>query len=264
MNKRLTEPVLHTICITIDVDWASPEVLDDMIRLINERGIKATVFCSHPGIVAPGHERAIHPNFRKNGDSMKKLRLEKGALFDDMSESDVYKYIVGHSLSFCPEAVGVRAHSLIYDSQILPLYHAAGIEYESNYLLPLTEGLHPVWKEYDMLEIPIFFNDHFELKSGATGFDPERIGLNKPGLKVLQFHPNMVFINASSNDRYLKCKEHYHNHDALLEMRAGGRGARSLFMDVLDFIQTSEIPTATLSEVNASWRRTNPCRWGQR
>lgn len=248
----------NLICITIDVDWAAPRVLADMVGLLDAHGIKATIFCSHEGIEAPGHERALHPNFRRSGDSVRRLRREAGEVFDGLNENDIYKYVVDLTKTFCPEALGVRAHSLIYDSQILPLYHAAGLQYESNYLLPLTGGLQPVMKEYDILEIPIFFNDHFELKSGTTGFRMKELRLDSAGLKVFQFHPNMVFLNAATNEQYLASKPYYHDYERLCELRFSDRGARTLFLELLDFISTGSIPVCTLGEVNAMWRKARP------
>ncbi|MDO8446232.1 MAG: hypothetical protein Q7T53_09045 [Deltaproteobacteria bacterium] len=245
------------ISITIDVDWACPEVLNDTLSLLNERGISGTIFCTHPGINAPGHELALHPNFRRNGDSMIRLKQEVGNRFEGLSETEIYKYIVKLTRSFCPEATGVRAHSLFYDSLLLPIYHEAGLRYESSYLLPLTEGLHPVWKEYDILEIPIYFNDHFELKSGMADFKIENLHLEKPGLKVFQFHPNMLFINAATNEQYLESKPYYHHYKKLLSLRNNNRGARTLFLDLLDWISANRLQTATLSEVNSEWRNNN-------
>lgn len=36
--------------ISIDVEWAHPEVLADVVRLLDEREIRATFFCTHEGI----------------------------------------------------------------------------------------------------------------------------------------------------------------------------------------------------------------------
>ncbi len=60
----------HQVAVTIDVEWAHPEVLDDILRLIAERNLRATCFCTHAGIVMPRHERALHPNFRRQRNSL--------------------------------------------------------------------------------------------------------------------------------------------------------------------------------------------------
>ena len=157
---------------------------------------------------------------------------------------------------FCPEATGIRGHSLFYDSELLPIYRKANIEYDSSCSLPLMEGLRPIWKEYDILEFPIYYIDHFDLKSGRTRFELEGLGLNRPGLKVFDFHPNIVFINASSDADYQACRPFYHDYERLLKFRRPGRGARTLFLELIDEIAGRQLPTMTLGELNRRCRST--------
>jgi hypothetical protein len=252
--------VSNVICLTIDIDWAAPSVLKDLVERFDERGLKATFFCTHDGIEVPGHERALHPNFRHRGDTMRKLRSEFGAGWERLTEAEIYEYVVRTTCGFCPEAKGVRAHSLLYDSILLPIYHAAGLEYASNYLLPFEPNLRPVWKEYDLLELPIYFNDHFYLKSRGTSFDTADLKLGQAGMKVVQFHPNMVFLNAPTDKHYQENRVHYHEPEELRKNRYAGRGVRTLFLDVLDAIVSKRLPTMTLGEVNALWRGTGMTR----
>jgi hypothetical protein len=111
-----------------------------------------------------------------------------------------------------------------------------------------------VWKEYDLLELPIYFNDHFYLKNRGTSFDPTELKLDQPGMKVVQFHPNMVFLNAPTDDHYQENRAHYHEPEALCKNRYAGRGVRTLFLDLLDTIASKRLRTLTLGEVNALWR----------
>jgi peptidoglycan/xylan/chitin deacetylase (PgdA/CDA1 family) len=258
MPEKLSASEPSVICITIDVEWAAPQILADLVALLDERRLPATFFCTHAGIDLPGHERAIHPNFRHNGDAVRQLRRARAAEFDALAPAEIYSHVVQGIRALYPEAVGVRAHSLIYDSELLAIYHRAGFSYESNYLLPLVAGIRPVWKEFDMLEIPIFFNDHFELKTGATGFQIEALHLEQRGLKVVQFHPNMLFINAASNEQYLRSKPFYHDYGRLLEMRHRGRGARTFFIELLDTLAAGRHPVMTLADVNRQWRDHHP------
>jgi hypothetical protein len=260
MSPAATDRISETVCLTIDVDWASAEVLADMVRLLDDRKLKATFFCTHAGIEVPGHERALHPNFRHRGDTMRRLRQERGDP-GAMTEPAIYEYVVRTTLEFCPEARGVRGHSLLYDSQLLPIYHAVGLEYESSYLLPLTPGLHPVYKEYNLLEIPIYANDHFLLKVGAREFRTSLLKLDRPGLKVCQFHPNMVFLNAAADAHYQDARADYHDAEALRQRRHKGRGVRDLFLDLLDELANRRRLTCTLGEVNATWRATEAAPW---
>jgi hypothetical protein len=252
----------ETVCLTVDIDWACPEVLADLVGLLDERGLSATFFCTHAGIEVPGHERAIHPNFRHQGDTMRRLRREVTGDLEALGESAIYEYVVRTTKTFCPEARGVRGHSLFYDSLLLPIYHAAGIEYDSTYLLPLVPNLTPFYKEYDILEIPIYFNDHFYLKSEGTDFSVAALGLDRPGLKVCQFHPNMVYLNAASDQHYQETRSFYHDAERLRKSRNPQPGVRALFLSLIDDLAARRRPTLTLGQVNERWRASGRGRFG--
>ena len=158
----------EAICITVDVEWAHPAVLDDLHRMIDERGLRATFFCTHGGIDLPGHERALHPNFRGDGDCLKALVARDGpdALRD---QAAAYRFVMAWFGAFAPEAQGVRGHSLHYDSQLLDIYRAHGIVYDSSYQLPLAAGLRPFWKEAGILELPMPYRCRMGGESKVAG-----------------------------------------------------------------------------------------------
>lgn len=252
----------NAVCLTVDVDWARPEVLADLVGLLDERGLPATFFCTHPGIEVPGHERAMHPNFRHRGDTMRRLRREVGGDLDALGDPAVYEYVVRTTMSFCPGARGVRGHSLFYDSLLLPIYHAAGIEYDSTYLLPLVPNLSPFYKEFDILEIPIYFNDHFYLKIEGDDFSTAALGLDRPGLKVCLFHPNVLYINAASHRHYEESRPFYHDVEALGKQRDPKAGMRDLFLSLIDHLAARRTPVLTLGQVNERWRASGQGRFG--
>ena len=94
----------------------------------------------------------------------------------------------------------------------------------------------------------------FDLITGATGFSVAGLGLERPGLKVFDFHPNIVFINAASDADYLATKGFYHDHERLLAARRPGKGARTLLLELLEAVRRNDLHTATVDEVNAHWR----------
>jgi peptidoglycan/xylan/chitin deacetylase (PgdA/CDA1 family) len=245
----------RTICFTVDVEWAHPAVLVDIRDLLDKYAVRATFFCTHEGIDVGSHERGLHPNYRRNGATCKQLAGDIGAAAAaSIDECDLYRHVLRTTMNFAPEAKGARSHSLFYDSLMIPLYGEFGLEYDSSYQLPLTSGLQPIWKEYDVLELPIYFADHFELKTGATGFDIARLHLDRSGLKVINLHPNMLYLNAFSDQHYISTKAFYDDPERLLGARHQGRGIRSMVVDLLEDVASRNWPTATLGEVNAEWR----------
>lgn len=242
------------VCLTVDIDWASDEVLQDLRRRFDALDLRATFFCTHAGIDVGPHERALHPNFRRHGDTMRALAHAAGPAFADWGEPAVYRGVIQTTRAFCPEAVGVRAHSLFYDSLLLEAYQEAGLVYDSTYLLPFAPRLAPVPKEYGILELPLYYNDHFDLKAQATDFQVDRLRLDEPGLKILNFHPNLVWLNAATNEQYLASRPFHKDPDRLREMRHPGRGIGTLLEDVLEQIAARRLRTATLREIHDQWR----------
>jgi hypothetical protein len=257
MDADTKELQQNLIVLSVDVEWASPEILADMVHLLDERKLPATFFCTHPGISVPGHERALHPNFRRSGDTVQQLYRKKAGERRELTDGEVYEHVVHATHAFCPEAIGVRGHSLFYNTEVLPIYRQAGLEYDSSYFLPLEANLRPVWNGHNMLEIPLYYMDHHDIIVQASGFRLEGLHLDRPGVKVFDFHPNMVFANLSTNTQYENNRDVYHQYEQLLERRRPGRGVRTLFLELLDLIASRELPIATLGTLNAAWRSKN-------
>jgi hypothetical protein len=241
------------ICFTIDVEWAHPEVLAHVRRLLDARGISATFFCTHAGVSVPGHERALHPNFRHHGDTLRQFRESTGTRLEVLDEPTVYEYVVKTTRTFCPEAKGVRSHSLFHDSQLFPIFARNGIEYDSGYLLPGAAGIRPTLREHGILELPVYYMDYHDIMVQMTDFRTTSLKLGEPGLKVLSFHPNLVYINAASENDYAITKPFYHDLERLQGARNPRRGVGSLFEALLDEVADRNLAVATLGEVNRAW-----------
>ena len=246
----LTDERFDRICLTVDVEWAHPDVLQDLVGLFDARGLEATFFCTHAGVEVPGHERALHPNFLRSGETMRRL----GTSAATMSDVDIYRHVVETTRGFCPEATGVRGHRQFFDSTLLPIYKQCGLRYDSSLFLPLAPNLAPVLKPHDILELPVYYIDHSDLSAHYSDFQVAALKLDRPGLKVLDFHPNTVFINAATIAQYDASKSAYHDPHKLLSLRQSGPGARTLLIELLDLIANERRVTATLSEIDQAWR----------
>lgn len=238
------------IAITVDTEWAHPLVLADLLDILERYGVRATLFCTDP-VDARSHEVAIHPNFRRGGDAVRRLLAEPAHAAAAWDDATVYRAVLAEMRAAFPAAIGTRSHSLMYDSALLPELAAAGLRYDSTYMTPLR-CVGPFPKEHGIWEIPIYYMDHVDLITGATGFDVEALGLDEPGLKVFDFHPNMVFIDATTETQYLESKSSYHDPQGLLSYRSDGGGVRSLLLALLERVRSEAIPTPTLGEVYAA------------
>jgi hypothetical protein len=124
-------------------------------------------------------------------------------------------------------------------------------------MLPLAPNLEPVWRGSGIVQLPVYYMDHWDIMEGATGLSPSALGLENSGLKVLIFHPNLLFANAATPSDIARIKEHYHDVTWLLEHRKSGRGVRTLFVELLDRIARASDQTRVLGDVNAEWRAAN-------
>jgi len=248
MSKRI-------IAITIDVEWAHPLILQDVIQLLDDRNIKATLFCTHEGLRVGNHERALHPNYDRGGDTMKVLETDLGQKFARLTDNEIYRHIVQRTKAFCPEAIGVRGHNLYYTFALFQVYRDCGLHYDSSYFLPFQQNISPFLKQFDILELPIYYMDHHDLLKNPTQFDVRNLCLESAGLKIFNFHPNMLYINAPNNELYLQSKSVYHDPEKLQTFRHQGKGVRTLFLDLLDEIKSKNIETKLLCEINNQWRK---------
>ena len=240
----------NSICFTVDVEWAHQAVLDDLCGLFDAAGVTATFFVTHPDVRVPGHSRGLHPNFRWQGDTGKAIRQSDPELFHSGHEGQFFRKVVERTCAFAPEAKGLRSHSLFSDSTLVQIYREYGLEYDCTHQMTLAENLRPFFKQRGMLEIPTFYGDHFDLMAQATGFTPSGMRLERPGLKVLDFHPNIVFTNAPDEDFYLSTKGFYHDPERLLGARHPGRGVRTLLLELLEQVAAGQLPVSTVDAIN--------------
>ena len=243
------------VCLTVDVEWAHPVVLNDLVALFDAAGVAATFFVTHAGVTfAPQHERGLHPNFRRNGDTYRALLACRPPGSPALTDEDVHAFVLERTLSFVPEAKGIRSHCLYSETTMHWQFRNFGLEYDCSMRLPFVHSLRPVWQLHDVLGIPTYYADQIDLHTAATRFRVRGLGLDRPGLKVLDFHPNMVYLNAAEDSHYQATRPSYHDPDALLAARNPGIGVRTLLIELLEEIQAGRIVTTTVGEVNRLWR----------
>ena len=225
--------------ITIDADWASNELIQDTVNLLNERKLQTTFFITNKINFSNlnNHELAIHPNFETLGE-----------------EEIVFKNII----NLLPEnkTKGCRSHKLLNSSTIFQLYKKFGIEYDSNYYIPSSNHSQPFLIDWaDVVEIPFYFADdaYYETKKNFTLSD---IDTSDNGVKVFLFHPFHIFMNTSSVDDYIKHKNFYHDFEYLEKNKNTQKnGIRNMFISLLDHIEKNNIETKTMYEINSIFRK---------
>jgi len=219
------------LAISMDMDWAPGEIVEDSLRLLAEHGIRATLFMTNTYELDFGeHEIGLHPNFV--GSDLEGPLLELLQRF--------------------PGAMGSRSHSLFFSYRLVDIYKKLGIRYQSNVIMYGLPDIRAFQISRELLELPIFFMDnlHMLMHQEPISFHLEDLSVNSSGLKIFDFHPIHVFLNTERIERYERAKPHYHNVSKLVHFRnTVCPGTRTLFVDLLRFMARSRTQTATLGEI---------------
>ena len=221
----------NIIAISMDIDWAPDEVIEDSLELLALYDVRATLFMTHrTNVDVSQHEVGIHPNFTS-------LDLEKH---------------IQERLNNFPNSKGTRSHSFFFTERLRELYDRYGILYQSNVMMYRQHYVKPYRMARTTLEIPLFWMDYFyiEMENNAPSFQLQELQINEPGLKVFDFHPVHVFLNTEHLGRYEAAKEYYHEPEKLIEFRnTQTLGVRDLLVELLDRIKGNNIRAKTLKQI---------------
>ncbi|WP_419765631.1 MAG: hypothetical protein ACNI28_03660 [Arcobacter sp.] len=200
----------NKIFLTFDIDWASDEVLEYTLDIIEKNNLKATVFVTHDTVLLDrmksnkNIELGIHPNFNPlvNGD----FRYGKNL-----------KEVLEYYLNFVPNAKSVRSHDLKQKTELLKLFSEYGLTYDCNIYLPHNSGIiNKPFKHFDnkLLRVPHFWEDDIHCLYEDSWIIDDY--LKYDGIKVFDFHPIHIFLNTENLNRYENSRE-WHREHALLQ-----------------------------------------------
>lgn len=220
---------LDKIFLTFDVDWAHDTVILDSAQVVEELGIRATWFFTHDSqtislLRKNGHEIGIHPNFN---------RILSG---EDDSNLDS---VIEDCLTWCPDAVSTRSHSLVYGAPIASSLASKSVKYSSNLNIPFSSGiaLAPWTSSSSVVEVPYSWAD--EHTWGNIGQPPTAVWAQGSGLLVADFHPIHIFINSQSPADYEDTRFCHQDPSRLIAFRKQGSGVRTELKNLCELMQRS-------------------------
>jgi hypothetical protein len=224
------------ICVTLDVDWACDEIVEYSIRLLEEYGVKATIFATHELRLLKRLDReqfevGIHPN---------------------LANTDNYEKTIDGLLRIYPDSVGVRCHGCFQSTDVFRLFIEKKLKYDSSTYIPLGEGLRPWIRLKKLVCIPFHWADDTMFYSGLP-FNTSQLRLSTGGLKVYVFHPIHIFANTRSGEHYRKLKPFYHQPDKLVDLRGKNNGTRTLLVKFLRHLRENNIKSYTCREICQEW-----------
>ena len=225
------------VCLTLDLDWAPDHVLQDTRLLLQQVGLPATIFATHQSpavttlLALVGCETGVHPNFLGGADE---------------------DAVLTRLLTAFPTAAGVRSHELYFNSRLLPLFQRKGVRYFSNDLMFLHSGLQPYYDWSGLVRLPLYWEDDVHCLYFDGRFDCAALQLDRPGLKVLNFHPVHLFLNTREIADYQAAKPALADPAAARAFRREGLGIRTLFLDLVGRLHPAQM--RTLSSVAEEFR----------
>jgi hypothetical protein len=219
--------------LTLDIDWANDNVLNDTIDLVESFDVAATWFVTHQTPVLDRlrknskFELGIHPNFNFLLDGK-----------HNAGESSTE--VVQRLMAIVPQAKSVRSHSMTQSSGLLNIFKNLGLTHDANHFVPHHSSvtLKPWLLWNGLCRVPYNWEDDVHIIYEAAGTQqqsPRDIALSTSvGLRVFDFHPIHVFLNTESLDRYESTRPLHQNPKELIKYRYDGYGTRSRLIELLE------------------------------
>lgn len=244
-NEILKLRNIDGFCFSIDSEWANEKVIGDLLTIFNEYKIPITLFCTNY-LNVKVNEYGIHPNFHIEGDYAKKFLLQQKDI-TKIKQNEIYRYALNNLIETIPDVKGVRTHCQHLDSELIWLFEENNLIYDSSISM-LFQDSKPFLLTPKLIEFPIYYADHPDIIYNMTDFNINKLMLDKPGLKIFDFHPNIVYINADNDNLYRQSKVFYHNPEGLKKFYNHKKGIRTLLIELLDYIVKKSIPCFTIKD----------------
>ena len=171
--------------LSFDQDWAPSWATRAVIDRLESAGQLGTLFvtnqCDSLELARSTRrlELGWHPNFLP------------GSTHGE-SETEVLQTMA----VLAPDARGVRAHCLVRSTPLLLRYGELGLEYEASDLLFKMANIQPLVCWNRMVRLPIFWEDDVHIRHEIP-LELDARELSSPGLKIFNFHPILVALNAA-------------------------------------------------------------------
>lgn len=208
------------IYLTIDIDWAHDDILQDTIQIIEKAGVSATWFVTHDTQLLGSlransrFELGIHPNFNflLQGDD----RLGRTA-----------EEVMDKILEVVLEAKSVRSHSMTQSSRLLDLFKEKGLTHDCNHFIPEQTKIPIIpWKHWNGLTRVCHYWEDDAACMYEQNTQVEEL-VRRDGLKVFDFHPIHIFLNTESMDRYERTRHLHQKPTELIKHRYEGEGTQT-------------------------------------
>lgn len=232
---------LKDVFLTCDVDWAPDYALEYVLKLVESYGLKLTIFTTHESELLKNQpdfvEIALHPDYTR----------QNGTLFEDALKKLKAAY---------PQALGSRSHRNFFGQNIADLNYRYGLEYDASLFLwnqPFCQGSQD---HLGMSRFSYFWEDGIHLDMGLP-LSWKPICLNTPGLKIINIHPMLIYLNSKTDNHRRSVTSKYRDLTQAPQrevdpFRNKSTGIKDLWESLLSKISKEGIRTHTLSQLHSS------------
>ncbi len=229
---------ISDVFLTCDVDWAPEYAIEAVLREVESHGQKLTIFATHDSAVlknaASWLEVGIHPDF---------TRKHPAPWFDER---------VATLKALYPDAVGTRSHRNFFGQNIGDIARANGLQYDVSTFL-WNEVFCQAHMDYNgMLRFAYMWEDGIHLDMGMP-LDFSAIRLNAPGLKILNVHPILIYLNSQTEAHRRSVTSRYKDlvsaplHEVQAEVNSA-IGIATLWKALLDWLAEHNVRTHCLRD----------------
>ena len=219
------------IALTFDTDWAPAWAIEQIVRYLAPRKVKATFFITDENAALPLlrqypdlFELGIHPNLQP-----------------DSSQGSSWQEVLDHCRKIVPDAVSMRTHGLYQSSNFLMQVHQQfGIRNDVSLFLPNLEVLKPFTFQVATCRLRrIPYNWEDDIAFYISGFDWRLHREDLEQDRIFNFHPIHVALNSPSPEVYAKLRAGHASIAActesdVREFRHPGTGADNFFREIAD------------------------------
>jgi hypothetical protein len=239
--------VVAAYVLTSDIDWASDDCIEHFLGIAARFRVRPTLFVTHPSeavrrAAAEGRaDLGAHPNFTP-----------------ETTQGESVEAVIDYVRALAPDAVAVRCHRHFAGADIEAALARRGYQLDSNTCRLMEHGIAAETLPSGMIRLPVFFEDDLHWDAGLSWrFADHAEAFFSPGLKILNFHPFFVALNAPDADFYARHKPKITSLSTgeAAKLRHGGKGAETFLVEALAAIQDAGHRFVTLGELRTSLRQ---------
>lgn len=239
--------------VTFDIDWAPDWCIANCVSICSAAGVPMTFFVTHPSPILdeladnPLVELGIHPNF-----------------FDGSSHGRTPREVLDYSFDLVPDAVSMRTHGLFQSTYLLEMISGyEQIQTDVSLYLPFHPNLEASVLHFGqhsrrLVRLPYLWEDDLMSYRDDWNWQPWDF---EDGLKIFDFHPMHIGMNACSMDNYTLLKERLGPRslnttklEEVADITNTGEGARTFLESLVSAVSSDRFHTISQISERATVR----------